>query len=373
MKNIVVMYGGDVVEHDISVITAIQILNNIDKNLYNIIPVYIDKNSFFIIKNASNIEYYSNFTPNYHKKVYFENGYMYYDKLFRKKISIDCCLLAVHGGMYEGGSLQGYLDICKIPYTSCSSISSNICMNKALSKIYFEKIGLQIVDYLLLKKNEYHNNYNELLGKIIHKLKYPIIVKPNDQGSSIGINISNNYEELITNIDTAFCYSNEVIVEQALSDFTEYNCAAINTDIDVFISDIEKPILIKDFLTFDNKYMDNIKGSNKCEFPAKINIELENEIKYITEYISKTLDIKGVSRCDFLYDNIEEKLYINEVNTIPGSLAYYLFKNQFNFSQLINLIIESAINQNNSSCTLTKYNTNVLKNYKNTLKIPFIK
>ena len=373
MKNIVIMYGGDVVEHDISIITAIQTYNNIDKNLYNVIAVYINKNEFFILKNPTNIEYYLHFNRDLHKKVYFQNGYLLFNKILKKKIKIDCILLTVHGGIYEGGSLQGYFDIVNIPYTSPNCLASNICMDKAISKVYFNSLGLQTVDYMLINKSQYNIDSNVFLEKILHKLHYPIIVKPNDQGSSIGINIASNYEELITNIDTAFCYSNNVIVEQALVDFTEYNCAAVNTKLDIFVSEIEKPTNFKDYLTFENKYMDNIKLETKTEFPAKISVELAEEIKNVTETIVKSLNIKGVTRCDFLYDNITEKLYINEINTIPGSLANYLFKNQFTFSELINLIIEDAIAEKQSNFTIKQYQTSVLSNFKNSIKTPFIK
>lgn len=368
MKNILLMFGGNVVEHDISVITALLTFNNINKNLYNVLPIYLQNGNFYLCKKEFTKESIINFNKNDWRKITFIDRGICFNKSIQKIVKIDCALLCTHGGIYEGGGLQGLLEIYNIPYTSSNILTSSLCMDKANSKAFFKYLGLNTTDFVKIDNTFYNNNKEKAINNILEKLTFPIIVKPNNQGSSIGINIAKNENELQINMDIAFAFSNEIIVEKALENFVEYNCAGLKTNLSLSISDIEKPTITSDFLTFNNKYLD----SNKPEFPAKISSKLEKEIKNTTEFLFNKLNIEGVARCDFMFDSVEDKLYINEINTIPGSLAFYLFKNQFSFSQMINLLIESSIEKNKTKY-IKKYNTNVLNNFNNSCKINFNK
>lgn len=362
MKNIAVFYGGKSTEHDISIITAIQVMNNLDKK-YKIVPIYCYLDGFFTSNVALDISQYVDFDIKKWQKVIFDNGKMRYLTL-KKPVKIDCAVLCTHGGSGENGGLQGYLDMVNIPYTSSKVLSSSICMDKVMSKMYFKAIGLDIVDFVEVTKADYTANKEQVLSNVVSMLDFPVITKPNDLGSSIGIKIADNIEELDESLLVAFDYSDTIIVEKALVDFTEYNCAGLNTNIGLFVSDIEKPVGWQDYLTFEYKYLGNI-SKVKSEFPANIDKKLEENIKNITAKVIKNLKIDGVIRCDFMYSNNSNTLYINEINTIPGSLAYYLFSKQFSFSKLLNIMIDDAIfKHTNRQKNIFTYKTNVLENFK---------
>ena len=359
MKNIAVCYGGDSTERDISIITAVQVFNNIDRKIYSVIPVYYRGGEFLTSKNYDKIEYYVDFSKKEWQKVRFENGKMHFNTL-KRAIKIDCVLTCTHGGKGENGALQGYFEVANIPYTSAGVLPSSICMDKVRAKECFKSLGLSVVDYIAFDDL---SNVDLIISTTENMLKYPVIVKPNDLGSSIGINVAKDYDSLKEAIIVAKEFTNKILVEKALVGFDEYNCAGLNTDLGFFVSEIEKPVTKNDFLTFENKYMKNAKICDSTrEFPANIDVKLEKKIKKSTEKIMKNLGIYGVCRCDYLY--FDGKLYVNEVNTIPGSLAYYLFKKQFNFSNLINMMIESAISiDEKKKRILTEHRTNVLTNY----------
>lgn len=366
MKNILVFYGGKSTEHDISIITALQAVKNINKSIYNVIPIYCYFGEFLTSKAACDIKSYIDFDYKKWNNVYFSNGYMFEKKLRTVSVKIDCALLCNHGGGGENGCLQGYLETVNIPYTSANTLASSICMDKVASKEFFKAIGMDIVDYVEICKDDYLTNKKSLIYYIESMLSFPIIVKPADLGSSIGIKTAKDIESLKDAVKTAFGFSDRIICEKALTDFTEFNCAGINSNLGLFISDIEKPVGWQEFLSFDDKYLNNGKMSNqKSEFPANIDEELAKKIQSCTEKLIKNLKIDGVVRCDYLYSNQTEKLYINEINTIPGSLAYYLFKNQFGFQELLNILIEDAIFRfDKRSHNSFSYKTDVLLNYK---------
>ncbi len=374
MKNIVVCYGGDSTERDISIITALQVFNNIDDRLYKVIPVFYSGGEFFTSKNYKNIEYYVNFKRKTRQKVRFENGKLFYS-LLKKPIKIDCVLNCCHGGRGENGALQGFFDVANIPYTSAGVLPSSICMDKVRSKECFKMLGLNVVDYIAFDDL---TSDDMIISTVENMLGYPVIVKPNDLGSSIGISVAKDKKSLRDALIVAKEFTNKIIVEKALRDFDEYNCAGLLTDIDFFVSEVEKPKVSCDFLTFENKYLSS-KNTNPSYLGApnmKSSVEnyekLEKSIKKATEKIVKNLGIYGVCRCDFLYS--DGKLYVNEVNTIPGSLAYYLFKKQFNFASLLNMMIESAISVFNKNKRInTTFRTEVLKTYHKNFKSGLIK
>ncbi|MGN1208570.1 MAG: D-alanine--D-alanine ligase family protein [Christensenellales bacterium] len=342
MKNLIVLFGGKSAEHDISLITANLALNALDEQKYNIFPIFIDKlNHWFWAKNFKN-----NITQNFDKvEVFLKFGEksLFKKTLFgiKKIVDIDCALLCCHGLHGEDGTIQSVLELCNIPYSSSNPLSSGICMDKVVMKILLEKFEFNVVPYLYFYRQDFEQNKSEIFEKIEKKLDFPVIIKPANLGSSIGISVAKNRVELEKAVETALCFDNKILVEKALENFKEINCACLGHAKDVIISSLEEPISYKEFLTFDEKYLSSNKKSAKRIYPAKVSIDTKKEIQQSSAEIFDKFELSGVVRIDFMIcDNI---VYVNEINTIPGSVAYYLFeKENLSFSEVLDKMIDSA-------------------------------
>lgn len=360
MINLAVIYGGESCERDISIITAVQIMGMIDNSKYSIYPVLLGSDgSMMMLDNADRISSYIN-SEGKGKSVHFEGKYLMRDGAIRRKVaSIDCVLLCTHGGKGESGSLQGLLEIHNIPYTSPNVEVSALCMNKALSKGLFSAFGAEVLPCILLNKDSKDNYLTSA-----YKLGYPLIVKPARQGSSIGINIVQDEESLKDAVDIAFEYDSEIIIEKALTDYKEINCACVYSSGEILASSLERPVSWHEFLTFDDKYMADGKiNAGEREFPAKLPVETAAAVREQAVNIYRSLNMRGVVRMDFLIDNSDGKAYINEVNTIPGSLANYLFKDKgIDGGRLIDIVVSEAIAEYEGRIA-PKFGSEVLKRY----------
>lgn len=356
-KNIGIIFGGKSVEHEVSVITALQVYENIDKSRYNTIPIYIDKKGkWFTHPDLFKYETFKNGNFENLNSAFIkpdsDDNYLYYKtgKFFKKekKIKIDFYFLLVHGTNGEDGTLQGLMELNNIPYSSCGITGSALGMDKILMKQIFKSVGLPIVDYLWFYRKDWINKKQNIIEKVEKYLKYPVIVKPSNLGSSIGISKVKNRSTLIAAIDVAIQYDLKFIIEKAIEPVREINCSAIGYQNDVEVSMLEEPINWEDFLTFEDKYIRGNKnsklggkgGSIRRIIPARIDKEIEKKIKEYTILSFKVLNCSGVVRVDFLVD-MGNNVFINEINTIPGSLAYYLWeKRGLDFENLIDKIIE---------------------------------
>lgn len=363
MKNLAVFYGGRSVEHDISIITAMQAIANINTKKYNVIPIYLrDKQMFTSNKNEFlKADYYYNWNGNKGKCAALIDGALYVKKMFgyRKYAEIDCALLCCHGGYGENGGLQGLLDIMDIPYTSSDLEASAICMDKALTHDFVTKIGIKSVKYITIT-DKCDNRINE---KTLVSLGGKVVVKPNSLGSSIGVGFADNIEDLKKCVELALTYDKKVIIEECVCNMTELNCGIVMTDKGLITSDIERPITANEVLDFSDKYMATGKMcSMGREFPANISEWLAMGIKEISKKAYRELNLSGVVRIDYMYDRESKELYLNEINTIPGSLAYYLFRNQgIDFALLIDEMINEALKRKKEEKYLIKqYKSSVL-------------
>lgn len=380
MQNILVFYGGDSCESDISIITAMQAIPHLDKNRYNVFCVLIKDKQMYLIQTPCKISTYVNWREKKHKKVCIANRNLMLvkNKKHKKITSIDCALLCNHGGMGEDGSLQGFLDINNIPYTSCGVNASAIGMDKIASKLVFKSLGLKVLPYVVIAKSGY--SIAKTIEKVA-KLGYPVIVKPSNQGSSIGIDIAHNEMQLEERLAVAFEYSDNALVEKALEGCSELNCACYAINDKLVVSTIEKPSKWQGLLSFDDKYLStNSQGEfvakennwennqslqiSQREFPAQISADKTKKIQDCVAMIYRNLNMKGVVRFDFLLDE-KQDAYINEYNSIPGSLAFYLFEDKnISMSTLLENMIDHAI-----VCDIhgkkNKFESKVLINYNN--------
>ena len=352
---IALIYGGKSCEHDISVITACQIAHSL-KN-HELYRIYADRqNKWWLIE--------GDYTPRQHlflkpqKRAYFKTGEsVLYVKngFFVKKIPIDAAVLAFHGINGEDGTAQGVLELAGVPYTSAGVAASGLCMDKLLMKSCFEGIDVPVLFGMELKRSDGENarrDVSDLVG-------FPLIVKPANLGSSIGISVCRSQADFEAALETAFSFDDRVLVEQALTDFYEVNCSAMTSDGEILVSELEKPCAKDEILSFADKYVRGEKNRALREFPFEC--ELKEEIRYTTQKIYRRFNLSGVVRIDYLIDRYTGAFYVNEVNTLPGSLADYFWKDMFSPEQFAKTLIDEAIARKASRDKLTyAYESQVL-------------
>lgn len=351
--NVGVIFGGKSSEHNISVITGIQVLGAL-KNEHKAIIIYIDNSGVWLSgKEYGDIQTFRKMNSDDSKKknkpiktgkkvhlrpasnwLYAENG--------TRIARLDVCVLANHGLNGEDGTLQGLLELSGIPYTGSGVRASSLAMDKIVMKQLFGECGLPILPYVHFDNFEYNCDLYSILTRIKDTLRFPIMVKPANLGSSIGISKAKDYASLFSSIRVALEWDNRVILENALENFTELNCAALVCGNECTVSEIEKPIGWKEFLTYEDKYMAKSFGSGR-EFPAKLTEELAQRIKKMTAEVCAAIGSQGIARVDFMLK--DDNLYVNEINTIPGALANYLFSFEggLTFTELIEKSITAAI------------------------------
>lgn len=381
-----VIFGGATVEHEISIITAVQAMENLDQEKYDIIPIYIDKErNWYTGKLLKDISLYKNFNDlkGYAKKctLYNKNGRFILQSLglFKRVITeIDLILPIVHGNNVEDGTLAGFLEMLGVPYVGSRIIGSALGQDKVVQKQVLRNENLPVVDYVWFYDNEYFTKKDEIITEI-EQLKYPVIVKPATLGSSIGIKIAKNQVDLVEAINDAIRYDNKIIVEKMVNNLLEVNCAVLGNYEYQETSLIAQMKLKNDILTFDDKYIGNGKGGKKgsaiknsstmdnadFKIPANLDEKLTNEIYDLAKRTFRILNLSGVARIDFLIDNKTKKVYINEPNTIPGSLAFYLFdKSIKNYTKLLDELIILAIKDYKKRAKkVTSFDNNILSTF----------
>ncbi len=320
MKKLCVVFGGASTEHDISIITGMQLAKNL-KEKYNLEKIYFGlDNKFYLADKAQDIAFFKDKEKLKLKPIIFYDGAVYSEHKFKKLFDVECVINCCHGGLGENGDLSAYLNLNKIKCTSASTISAHIAMDKNLAKQIVKDIVPTIKGVLVTKEN-----FSEAVKTINKKFSTSLIVKPNSLGSSIGVKACDktNY---IDQINAIFELNDNALVEERVVDILEYNQACFKDNENLVLSVIENPITKSNFLTFDDKYMHKSGKGDDRIIPAEIPPELEEQIIDYTSKIYTALNMNGVVRIDYIYDKTSEKLYFNEINTIPGSMAFYLYE-----------------------------------------------
>ena len=364
--NLAVFFGGESCEHDISIITGLQLISKVNEYLYNVVPIYITKSGDWIT--GVNLKDIDNFPDNLGKtkNVGLIAGspdlYVKHKNKLKKYLTIDVAIICLHGINGEDGNVAGILNLSKVPYSSCDILSSAICMDKIIFDDLCRGLDLPKVPYLSIIKDDYNENSVDILNKI-KTFGFPIIIKPSRQGSSIGIKICKSEESLENDLKECFNYDERLLIEKFVDLKKEVNIACFRNKGEIIFSKTEEPISKSDFLDFNDKYTSNLSGmeSMKRISPANISVETESKIKTIAQFLYIELDMFGVVRFDFMIDK-EDNVYINEVNTIPGSMANYLLGENYPYTKLIEDMISNALIRFNSKSKLQRdYNSNVLK------------
>ncbi len=375
-----VIFGGESVEHEVAVISALQAINNIDKEKYDVVPIYIGKDRIWYSGNELNdIKNYRDIDSLLTKvkpvslcKLGNEYVLMSTKGLFNKVVDkIDVAFPIVHGKNVEDGSLAGYLDTIGIPYVGSGIIGSAIGQDKVILKDVLKANNIPVVDSIWFYDNEYLLDKDSIINNI-KKMGLPVVVKPACLGSSVGITFVKDENKLESAIEEAVMYDKKVLIEKAVSNLVEVNCSVVGNYENQEASVIEEVMSENDILTFSDKYEGNSKSKGSKGMvntdriiPARIDKEL---VKKVEEYSIKTfkaLNLSGVVRIDFLIDTKTNDVFVNEPNIIPGSLAFYLWEAKGKkYTELLDDLVKIAIKdyklREKKTCS---FDTNILKNF----------
>lgn len=357
-KTIGVFFGGKSPEHDVSIITGQFIISGLKKLGYNVAPVYLDKNgewflgddlgalSFFKDKNRNEklkkmAKFSLDLGESKDKLVFKKTG------LSSKKYIIDIAFPAFHGKNGEDGTIQGLFEIFNIPYVGCDVASSAIAIDKGLTKLFYKANDFPTTEFFAFKKIEWEKSKNEILEKIKTKLSWPIFIKPASLGSSIGMAKVEDKDELLNAIEVALHYDEKFLAEAAVENLADITCACLG-DNETEASLIQESSFSKDFFSYEDKYLEDGgaqlgQAEKNIIIPANLPRRVTKEARAMTQDIFRKLGCSGIARIDFLYDRKKEKLYANEINTLPGTLYHHLWeKSGVKFGDLLARLIELA-------------------------------
>lgn len=377
---VAMMFGGKSVEHEVSIISGIQAIMSMDTDKYEVIPVYLTKNNeMYVGDEIGNIENYKDIKGLLSKSqrvIMVNEGnqvslVQYPMKKLGKNLTIDIDIAfpIVHGTNVEDGALQGYLKTVGIPFVGCDVTASAVGMDKYVTKAVLKDNGIPVLDCLNFTTADYAD-IDTMIASVEKEIGYPVIVKPVNLGSSVGISVAKDKIELTRSIDDAFAYAKKVIIEHAITELREINCAVLGDENDAIASECEEPLHTKDILSYEDKYLSNnsknggSKGmaSVSRKIPAELTPEKRKEVQDMAVKSFKKLGCNGVARIDFMIDEANGNLYFNEINTIPGSLSFYLWEPiGVPYKELLDRMIQLCLKRKREEDSLTfSFDTNIL-------------
>ena len=377
---VAVFFGGRSVEHEISVISALQAINAFDTQKYDVVPVYITKQGRWMTGEAL-LE-----MSNYRDMAALEakceevfmrpeygdfNLYKVRTGMLSKKNPVAATLHAavpvLHGTNCEDGIFEGVLETVGLPYAGCNTLSSAVGMDKIIMKMILRAEGIPVVDYVWTTDKQWGRRRDEIIAEVETKLGYPVIVKPANLGSSVGIGKASNRQELIEKIDNAEKFAQRIIIEHCIERLKEINCSVLGDQDDYEPSILEEPIKTGDILSYTDKYMGGSKtaghgmqNSDK-RIPADLPADVTEKIRNMAGDTFRVLSCHGVSRVDVMIDEADGRIYVNEINTIPGSLSFYLWEaSGLSFTALMDRLVQLALKRKRETDRKTfSYDSNI--------------
>lgn len=388
-----VIFGGKSVEHEISIITGNQAINAVDKEKYEVVPIYISKKGLMYTGNElldlNNYKDLKSLLTKVNQITLVNDGekinlVRFPAKKFKNNIlnTIDVAIPTMHGTNGEDGAIQGFLEILGIPYAGCDILSSSVGMDKIMMRRVLKEAGIPSLDYISFYSLDYIDNPEKVISDVEEKINYPVIVKAGNLGSSVGIKKANDKAKLKEAIEYAIQFSDRVMIERAIEHLREINCSVLGDQIEAEASECEEPFGSDEILSYNDKYISG-KGSKSGKIggakttndsqnqgmaaldrkiPADITPERKKEIQDLAIKTFKTLGCSGVSRIDFMIDKDTDELYVNEINTIPGALSFYLWQaTDIEFSKEIDKLVELAFKRQRQREDRTySYDENIL-------------
>ena len=386
-----VFFGGRTVEHEISIITANQAMSSINTDKYEIIPVYISKKGLMYtgegLQNLENYKDLDKLISTLTQVTLVNDGekvvlLRYPTKKLSDNVvnSIDVAFPCMHGTNGEDGTAAGYFEMLNVAYIGPDILASSVGMDKIMMRRAMKEAGIPSLDYVAFYFKDYIKDEEKYLKEIEKKLRYPVIVKAGNLGSSVGIKKAKNHDELIDAIEYSMQYTDRIMVENAIVNLKEINCSVMGEPSDCKPSEVEEPLGAGEILSYQDKYVSGgSKGGTKGEptskgnkdkgmaslkrrLPADIPAEMKEEIQKYAVETFKVLGCRGVSRIDFLVDNDTNEVFVNEINTIPGALSYYLWEaTGTSFEKEIDELVSLALKrQREREDLIFSYSQNIL-------------
>lgn len=375
--NIGVFFGGCSTEHEISVISASQAMSAIDRSVYDVTPVYITKQGHFYTGDALfDVANYRNIPSLLEKckQVYLRpvkgdfNVYLFKKPMFGSDVAakLDVAIPVLHGSYGEDGTFEGVLDAMGIPYAGCNVLASANGMDKITMKMILQACDVPVVDYVWFTDGQWRADRDAMIERVESKLGYPVIVKPANLGSSVGIGRAADRATLIERINTAEKYSARIIVEHMVENLHEVNCSVLGDCDEYETSVCEEPIKSGEILSYEDKYMGGSKGAKGMQasqkrIPADLPVEVSDRIRFLAGETFRVLSCHGVSRVDVIMDADNGEIYVNEINTIPGSLSFYLWEaSGLKFDKLMDRLVKLALKrQRQRDMKIISYDQNI--------------
>ncbi len=356
MKTVVgVFFGGRSTEHEISVISANQAMAAMNPDKYEIVPIYISKDGHWYtgrelltLSNYRQPEQLLQKCTEVYMRPVFGDFKLYNAKksVFGKDVftTLDVAIPVLHGTNVEDGKFEGVLETIGLPYAGCNTLASANGMDKITMKMILRADNIPVVDYVWMTDRQWTAERDEMIRKVEDTLGYPVIVKPADLGSSIGIGVAHDREQLIVRLDEAARFSRRLIVEHMVTALREINCSVLGEADDYQTSVLEEPIKAEEILSYGDKYMGGGMHAAQKRIPAELSDEMAAECRRLAGETFRVLSCHGVSRVDLIIDDDLGKVYVNEINTIPGSLSYYLWEAAgLPFDQLMDKLVKLAL------------------------------
>lgn len=379
---VAVVFGSRSVEHEVSIVTAMQVFENINREKYDIIPVYIDKQGRWLINDKlQKIENFKNLKLGIKAPEYIFQASSGIKSLspksafkFFRNIKVDIYFPLIHGTFGEDGTIQGMFEMANIPYIGSGVTGSAVGMDKIIQKSVFKDNGIPVVKYLWFLKSEWQENKDKIMKEVERMLDYPVFVKPANLGSSIAVNKAKGFKELQEALDIASQFDRRLIVEEAKEGIIEINCSVLGNGNNLKISVCEQPVKNQDILTYEDKYLKGgkIKSFNTANgkgmaglsrlVPAPISDELTKKIQETAMKAFRAVDASGISRIDFMLKPDTEEFWITEINTLPGSLSFYLWeKSGLSFTNLLDKLIELGFERSKErELLMTSYDSDLI-------------
>ncbi len=375
--NIGVFFGGRSTEHEISVISASQAMHAINREKYDVTPIYISKQgkwytgeALFEVANYRDMAALIARCEEVYMRPIFDDYNLYKAKksIFGSNVvtKLDVVIPVLHGSNGEDGIFEGVLESTGIPFAGCNTLSSANGMDKISMKMILQACDVPVVDYVWFTDKQWFSQRDELIAKIESKIGYPVIVKPANLGSSVGIGRAIDRQQLIQKVDEAEKYSTRIIVEHMVEELQEINCSVLGDCDDYQPSVCEEPIKSGEILSYEDKYMGGTKGAKGMQasqkrIPAELPDEETRRIQFLACETFRVLSCHGVSRVDVIIDRKTRDIYVNEINTIPGSLSFYLWEaTGISFDKLMDKLVQLALKRKRESALKTvSYDQNI--------------
>jgi len=352
-----VIFGSRSVEHEVSIVTALQVIQALDRSRYEPVPIYITKDGRWLVgEQLARLESYRDLQlvsggnpafikPEPGERALIVEGAGWLRR--RAKVEIDVAFPCIHGTFGEDGTLQGLLELADVPYVGAGVVGSATGMDKIIMKAAFQAAGMPIVRYVWFRRSRWERSPDTVLDEVESQLRYPLFVKPANLGSSIGISKATSRETLREALEVAAAYDRRLLVEEGVENAIEINCSVLGND-DPIPSVCEQPVAWQEFLSYEDKYLrgdkaQGMKGAAR-RIPAPISPELTRRIQELAVAAFQAVDCAGIARVDCLVNEGTQEVFVNEINTIPGSMAFYLWEpSGVSFAELTDRLIQLAL------------------------------